>query len=72
MAAAGGFRDIEAALLAGDGAKAIGLWQTLPQAQREALKGWVGKVEARLSAEQAADDVMHSALDALQAKGATP
>ena len=72
MAPVGGFRDIEAALLAGDGAKALGLWQTLPQAQREALKGWVGKVEARLSAELAAEDMMHSALDALQAKGATP
>jgi len=72
LAPVGGFRDIEAALVAGDGAKALGLWQTLPQAQREALKGWAGKVEARLSAEQAADDVMHSALDALQAKGATP
>ena len=72
IAPAGGFSDIEAALLAGDGAKALGLWQTLPQAQREALKDWTGKVEARLSAEQAADDVMHSALDALQAKGATP
>ena len=68
----GGIHEIEAALMAGDGAKALGLWQALPQAQREALKGWAGKVEARLSAEQAADDVMHSALDALQAKGATP
>jgi len=65
-------RAIDAALGMGDGAKAVELWQSLPEGQRTALKPWVGKVEARLTAEQAANDAVGAALAALKEKGHTP
>ncbi len=67
-----GLRDIDAALTDADGAKALGYWQALPEAQRDALKDWSGKMEARLSAEQAADALLLTALEGLKGKGATP
>jgi hypothetical protein len=65
-------RAIDDALGMGDAAKAVEFWQSLPEGQRTALKPWIEKVEARLMAEQAADDVVRAALAGLKEKGQTP
>ncbi len=64
--------DLEAALAAGDGAKAQAILQALPASQHEIVKHLGARLEARLLAQQAADDVFNAALDALKTKGSAP
>ncbi len=68
--ASNGLKEIDAALVARDGTKALALWHSLPSQPQEALADWAKRVQARRNAEQAADELLHEALAVIKAKGA--
>lgn len=70
--ASSAWQDLESALVAGDGAKAQAILQALPASQHEIVKQWGARLEARLSAQQAANELFNAALDALKMKGSAP
>jgi hypothetical protein len=65
-----GIAEIQIAIANHQGAKALTLWQSLPEPNRQSLSVWASRLQGRLDVESAADTLVSDTLHTLNVRGA--